>query len=155
MGTRIVQTARPLTPSKAKLQTFLPYESFERTFECLDRARLGKQRVEAWQIWLTTQRSGGGWINHPAVRMWRGHEWWLLLYGLFACIEWRNRGYKDSMLPRFLELLENRAVDPYPDWIGSDALHQSHRSNLIRKDAIHYGKFGWNVVPTIGCHWPR
>ncbi|KAL3696168.1 hypothetical protein R1sor_010244 [Riccia sorocarpa] len=32
------------------LNTFLPYSSFERSIQCLDNRRLGKQRVEAKQI---------------------------------------------------------------------------------------------------------
>jgi hypothetical protein len=32
------------------MQTFLPYASFEETAHILDYRRLGKQRVEGWQI---------------------------------------------------------------------------------------------------------
>ena len=32
------------------MQTFLPYEDFTKTAQCLDYKRLGKQRVEAYQI---------------------------------------------------------------------------------------------------------
>jgi hypothetical protein len=32
------------------LQTFLPYADFVKTAKCLDYRRLGKQRVEAFQI---------------------------------------------------------------------------------------------------------
>ena len=32
------------------MQTFLPYKSFERSVQVLDNKRLGKQRVEAFQI---------------------------------------------------------------------------------------------------------
>lgn len=136
------------------MQTFLPYESFERTFRCLDRARLGKQRVEAWQVWLTTARTTGGWANHPAVRMWRGHEWWLLLYGVQSCEAWIGRGYRDSLLPRFLDAIETRSLDPMPSWLGDARLHSSHRSNLLRKDPKHYGRFGWDEHPEMSYHWP-
>ena len=33
------------------MQTFLQYPDFEKTFKCLDYRRLGKQRVEAMQIY--------------------------------------------------------------------------------------------------------
>lgn len=137
------------------MQTFLPYESFEGTFRCLDRARLGKQRVEAWQVWLATARTTGGWINHPAVRMWRGHEWWLLLYGLQCCEAWIARGYRDSLLTRFLVAIERVPMTSVPPWLGSHELHASHRSNLLRKDPVHYGRFGWTEPPTMGYHWPH
>lgn len=35
------------------MQTFLPYSDFKKTAKCLDYKRLGKQRVEAWQIYET------------------------------------------------------------------------------------------------------
>lgn len=38
------------------MQTFLPYADFEKTAKCLDYKRLGKQRVEAWQIYLTLEK---------------------------------------------------------------------------------------------------
>jgi hypothetical protein len=38
------------------MNTFLPYEDFKKTAECLDNKRLGKQRVEAWTIYLTLQK---------------------------------------------------------------------------------------------------
>lgn len=115
--------------------------------------RLGKQRVEAWQVW-TALTAGGGWSRHPAVRMWRGHEWWLLLYGIDVCLEWRSRGYRDSLLPRFLDQIERREVDPYPHWLGLRELHLSHMGNLLRKDPVHYAARGWTVEPTLGYHWP-
>lgn len=136
------------------LQTFLPYESFSLSANVLDMRRLGKQRVEVWQIWLTTQRTSGGWINHPAVRMWRGHEWWLLLYGAEMCVEWRRRGYRDSLLPRFIAELERRQIDPYPPWLGLDEFHVSHRGNLLRKDMSHYATLGWVVDHTVAYYWP-
>ena len=33
------------------MQTFLPYKSFEKSAKCLDYKRLGKQRIETWQIY--------------------------------------------------------------------------------------------------------
>ena len=135
------------------MQTFLPYESFERTSSVLDMRRLGKQRVEAWQIWLALT-GGSGWSRHPAVLMWRGHEWWLLYYAIEVCLEWRRRGYRDIMLERFLGLIEGRRIDPYPPWLGLRELHLSHMGNLVRKDPIHYGSLGWSVEPMTGYHWP-
>ena len=42
------------------MQTFLPYADYTRTAKCLDRQRLGKQRVECKQI-LNALENGGGW----------------------------------------------------------------------------------------------
>lgn len=54
------------------MQTFLPVANFCESAKYLDKARLGKQRVEAMQILSTLSGASRGWINHPAVRMWRG-----------------------------------------------------------------------------------
>ena len=47
------------------MQTFLPYPDFRESLESLDYKRLGKQRVEAWQIYqiVSGKRTKGGWIN--------------------------------------------------------------------------------------------
>lgn len=38
------------------MNTFLPYADFQKSAQCLDNKRLGKQRVEAWQIYLTLKK---------------------------------------------------------------------------------------------------
>ena len=52
------------------MQTFLPYADFKKSAQCLDYKRLGKQRVEAFQVYkiVSGQRTTGGWINHPIVK---------------------------------------------------------------------------------------
>ena len=61
------------------MQTFLPYPDFNKSIQALEYRRLGKQRVEAYQI-LRTIKTGGGWSHHPTVKMWRGHINALKLY---------------------------------------------------------------------------
>jgi hypothetical protein len=116
----------------------------------LDRQRLGKQRVEARQI-LNTLLFGGGWANHPAVRMWRGFEAALVSYGDIIIHEWMRRGYRNSMplLALYLPELE------MPPWLGDPALHASHRSNLLRKAPEHYNRFGWTERPDLPYVWPK
>lgn len=132
------------------MQTFLPYRSFEKTARCLDHRRLGKQRVECKQI-LSSLTDGGGWKNHPAVKMWRGYEGALVLYAIAICEEWIRRGYNDSLLPHFKERLPRPAVT-MPPWLGRRAFHRSHQSNLKRKDPIHYAQF--NVPDDLEYVWP-
>lgn len=138
------------------MQTFLPYSSLERSVEVLDWRRLGKQRVEAWQILKALERASqgesAGWANHPAVLMWKGYESALAYYGLLCCWEWRSRGYVDNMEQRFLDL--NPSYDSLPSWIGDEAFHRSHRSNLLRKDQAHYSKF-FNDPDDLEYVWPR
>ena len=58
------------------MQTFLPYSCFKQTANCLDYRRLGKQRVEAFQILniLEDITPNSRWKTHPAVLMWKGYE---------------------------------------------------------------------------------
>jgi len=137
------------------MQTFLPFEDFVETARCLDSRRLGKQRVEVLQIY-NTLTSDSRWRNHPAVLMWRGHEWWLLYYGSEICAEWRARGYRDSLLRRFLDHIDEMKaeVPSPPPWLGIVELHSSHRANLIRKLPEHYGLLGWTEEPMTGYYWP-
>lgn len=133
------------------MQTFLPYSNFARSAAVLDRQRLGKQRVEAKQI-LTALTEGGGWANHPAVRMWRGFEPALAEYGWWICSEWIGRGYRDSLLDWFD--VRRDWVPALPLWLGDEAFHASHRSNLLRKLPEHYGQFGWSEPPDLPYVWP-
>ena len=123
------------------MQTFLPYESFKKSFRVLDWRRLGKQRVEAHQILnvLLGRTTTKGWVNHPITKMWKGYEPALQLYFNMCVEEWVNRGYNNNML---LEDITEPII--FPHWLGNDLLHSSHRANLLRKDKEYYSKFMWN-----------
>jgi hypothetical protein len=133
------------------MQTFLPYASFTRTAKILDRARLGKQRVEAKQIILTLEE-GGTWENHPAVRMWRGHIPCLASYGNAICHEWLVRGYEDNLQDFFLSRID--ANCDLPEWFGYQPFHISHQSNLIRKDSSYYWHLFSHVPDNLPYLWP-
>lgn len=134
------------------MQTFLPYADFAASASVLDMKRLGKQRVEAKQIYLALTQPGYGWQSHPAVKMWRDCEAALAEYGFAICQEWTARGYNDTLTPFFAERI---AVGPRPPWLGNPAFHASHRSNLLRKDPTHYGIWGWTEGPELPYVWPR
>lgn len=130
------------------MQTFLPHPNFRISASMLDRQRLGKQRVEAQQILNALAGKTKGWVNHPATRMWRGHEDALKRY-LKCCIdEWVSRGYKNNMGVQ----APTHAI--LPPWVGDERVHSSHRANLLRKDPVHYGSFGWTEDPTAPYYWP-
>jgi Pyrimidine dimer DNA glycosylase len=133
------------------MQTFLPYPDYANSAYVLDRLRLGKQRLEAKQLILALTE-GNGWSNHPAARMWEGHIPELARYGLTICMEWRRRGYNDSLLPFFLDYIDTRA--PAPAWVGDERFHEAHRSNLVRKDPRHYRPFFPYVEEDIPYIWP-
>lgn len=136
------------------MQTFLPYPDFTRSAQCLDRQRLGKQRVEVIQLLKALLVPGSGWANHPAAKMWRGYEKCLGIYGTYICGEWIRRGYKDTCdrkIGQFIPSFNNALA---PLWLGDPAFHASHRSNLLRKDPVHYGQFGWSESNDLPYVWP-
>lgn len=141
------------------MQTFLPYGDFKSCARVLDRQRLGKQRVENLQI-MKALLLGVGWVNHPATKMWRGHEGALLSYQYYICREWKRRGYKDTCWEKTRDLYYEhsnglaRHNALLPPWFGKKRLHSSHRANLLRKDPDHYGRFSWPEEPAEGYHWP-
>ena len=133
------------------MQTFLPYSNFKKTFKTLDYRRLGKQRVEAHQILniLLNRTETKGWRNHPAVKMWEGYESALQLYYNLCVTEWIDRGYNNNML---METIPENIV--FPEWLGNDSFHSTHRSNLLRKDSEYYSQFKWEETPDLEYVWP-
>lgn len=142
------------------MQTFLPYPDFSLTARVLDQARLGKQRVECKQIFLALTEPSYGWKNHPATRMWRGHEGALTLYAWHICHEWRSRGFADTLMPWFEARMDEIPGSLFglsfetPPWLGQTDFHLSHQSNLLRKDPGWYEQFYWDVPPDLPYVWP-
>ena len=122
------------------MQTFVPYPDLRASCVVLDDRRLGKQRVETFQILRALTWPEYAWKNHPAVRMWRGFVPALVEYGLENCREWTRRGYADSVAEQLLGWTGGvePAGAPLPPWWGLEALHLSHRSALLRKDPAYY-----------------
>lgn len=145
------------------MQTFVPETtSFDAIAKVLDRQRLNKQALEGWQILMTLleldpqgeHRVPRGWANHPAVKMWRGHEMALYQYIEAMVKEWKSRGYKSTIgdkakatILRAIELgtLSEPSSNPY--WISDFDLFKevasSHRKALLSKDYEWYSQFGW------------
>jgi len=136
------------------MQTFLPYPNYHASMRTLDKKRLGNQ------IWREGQTlATGKWPNHPASKMWRGHEYSLcgyLLAGVDA-MEWRG-WYNPEVVPRwraFFTGLQSSFPDSGPPtWLGGPAFHASHRSNLLRKNPEWYAQFDWTEPSTLEYIWP-
>ena len=138
------------------MQTFLPYPDFAQSARCLDRQRLGKQRVECLQLLKALLVPGSGWANHPAAKMWKGYEACLIEYGFAVCDEWTYvRKYKDTVSGKLTDLMLDYGFESSknPPWLGNEAFHASHRSNLLRKDPVHYSKFGWTEPHDLPYVW--
>jgi hypothetical protein len=145
------------------MQTFVPVvTSFEDIAKVLDRQRLNKQALEGWQILMTlleldpqgNHRIPKGWVNHPAVKMWRGHEVALYNYIQAMVDEWKKRGYKstigDKAKATMLRALELDIIDgsaTNPEWLSDISMFKdiaaSHRLALLNKDYEWYSQFQW------------
>ena len=148
------------------MQTFLPHPDFELSARSLDAKRLGKQRVECIQVvrGLTWERYG--WKNHPAVKMWRGHEEALGRYSLVCCEVWLELGFADTCAATILADLakvgitdirtqsELEAAGALPAWLGDERFHVSHQSSLVRKDPEYYGARFPGVPDDLPYFWP-
>lgn len=136
------------------MQTFLPLPDYELSARVLDRQRLGKQRLEARQIIRVLLGARSPWAHHPAVLMWCGHAYSLAQYGIAVCREWLSRGYEDHQMEWFETMARVSFVSPPPPWLGRADFHASHRSNLLRKNPVWYGRFGWAESPDLPYVWP-
>ena len=139
------------------MQTFLPYAEYAKSAQVLDRERLNKQRSECKQILRALSGLTAGWVNHPAVRMWRGSERSLIDYSVAICVEQRLRGYEDSLLEelRAMSWMFSQATAIPPSWLGDVQFHTAHRSNLIRKLPGHYAPMWPGVPNNLPYVWPR
>jgi hypothetical protein len=133
------------------MQTFLPYPDLIKSVQVLDYRRLGKQRVETFQVLniLLERTESKGWRNHPVTRMWTGYEEALKLYQNHTIAEWINRGYKNNMK---FENVDSFSII-FPPWFGKDEFHKSHRSNLLRKDYEYYCQY-FDEPSDLEYYWP-
>jgi hypothetical protein len=145
------------------MQTFVPItDSFEDIAKVLDNKRLNKQALEGWQILMTlleldpqgNHRVPKGWYNHPAVKMWRGHEMALYRYIDVMVTEWKRRGFKSTIgdkakatIMRAMELGLLEEVSTNPNWLSDlstfRTIASSHRTALLSKDYEWYSQFHW------------
>lgn len=158
------------------MQTFLPFADFAKSLRVLDYRRLGKQRVEAFQLlcangdeWALKERKRRtgkttaykGWLNHPAAVMWRGYNEALSVYMNLCIHEWQARGYNNTMSKReylfneFFTMQDYSNVVEMPPWLGDERLHASHRSNLLAKEPKFYTQYHWEESPDIPYYWPE
>ena len=140
--------------------TFVPFDDAVACAKALDYRRLGKQRVEAYQIWLALTGRGKflpdgtegpptkGWINHPATQMWKGHTCFLAVYCNAMIDEWIAQGYKNNM-----QKLPHCSNPRPPWWWGWRPIHMSHRASLNRKKPDYY-RFDVGDYKNWGYTWP-
>lgn len=149
------------------MQTFMPFQSFYESFNCLDDKRLSNQRNETLVI-LKALQTGPiqtyipkgqlepstrktPWYNHPIIQMWKGYEWFLIQYGKLNCQYCIERGIRDTLMDVFREFedtfpfIVDKEVNP--EWWGNPLIHNSHKVNLLKKDYGYYHMhFGIDIL---------
>lgn len=140
------------------MQNFLNEYSFSAVADHLDNKRLNKQLTETRQcldILLINPTSR--WRNHPAVLMWKNHEYALWLYAKRIREECIDRGFNvEKNTLQFQKHFEILSSDPskdwaMPDWWQDEVLKErvvvTHRARLYIKDPIFYEKYKRFVEP--------
>lgn len=138
------------------MQTFIPYgDDFGSNAKCLDDRRLIKQCVETSQILDALQGRTKAWRTHPIVRMWRGYEPTLALYGRQMCLEYEERFKREhKCLKKFTDfwVLRGSGISN-PVWLYDQQLQNSHRAALLHKDLAHYRQFFPVTEPKLNYVW--
>lgn len=140
------------------MNTHLPYADLAGSAECLDDDRLNKQRADIVQILksLSEPIPEDG-KEHPAIKMWRGNEPFLIQYGMVVCMEWAARGNTDATMKKiraYQSTFEESSKEP-PEWWGTDAFHDAHKANLLRLKPTHYRQFWPEMSDEAPMVWPR
>ena len=82
--------------------------------------------------------------------MWQGYKDALANYHNIIIEEWIQRGYRNTM-----NHIDSKKQYEKPEWLGSEKLHKSHRSNLLRKDFNFYKQYDWKETTTLEYFWPK
>lgn len=153
------------------MQTFFPFINLVDNAKVLDNKRLNKQILEGYQILkvLSGASPTGGWRNHPAVLMWKGHEYSLRTYVRTMVTEANIRGIKTENNVNNLNQLEERYGEDWgtsmPKWFRTEEVKRvnvTHRARLYVKDPIYYEEFREYVdsplnlpcCKTCSYYWP-
>jgi hypothetical protein len=133
------------------MQTFLPHSQFVACAQALDNKRLNKQILEGYQILNVNSGMSktGGWRNHPAVLMWKGHEGSLFQYIQEMIKEAKLRGINtegnEKNINTLLAKVGSKWNHEAPEWMFDNIklmrVITTHRFNLFKKDPLYYAKY--------------
>jgi len=145
------------------MQVFIPFTEHKESVGSLDNSRLIKQALEATQILdviLGVPTLDGkprtGWVNHPAVIMWKKYPQFLISYLEANILELKRRGIKTTYAEKKLaSYIKDEIVIPV--WWGDDKVHKSHRYRLLQKPLEEFLKRGsWDKTSVnwyLGLKW--
>lgn len=143
------------------MQTFLNELTFSATAERLDKKRLQKQLLEGRQILeILLVNTTAAWRNHPAVLMWKGHEYWLYLYLKQIMLDCKERGINVEknweVISNCKEIIPTANVLP-PEWWTDEKLQHrvvtTHRARLWVKNKEFYSAYenNFDEAETLRC----
>jgi len=125
------------------MQTFVPYSCIIESHQALDNRRLVKQNLETSQLLdaildlpTKTGKPRKGWLNHPALIMWKNNAKALTDYLEAGINESNHRGFKSDYCQERLVIyrkLTSMDNDDLPIWWGDQAVHSSHKLRLLQK----------------------
>jgi hypothetical protein len=161
------------------MQIFLPYSDFVKSLDCLDKKRCFKQLIEVRQVLATNgvkvPKATGGYMkpsykHHPIHKIW-GQYPDALMYYHDICMRFCITKWKIKTKPwTFSYLWRPDEKEPYqslgkfmfplnqyqlsmPWCVGYKPFHDSHKSNLLRKDSDYYSQFAEEVPDNLEYIW--
>jgi hypothetical protein len=140
------------------MNIYMPFPDLTKSAECLDDRRLDKVRSDISAVLRACAESApADGKEHSAVKMWRGNERFLINYGIAVCSEWMSRGNADITLGKMIKMKADFPPDSDqpPEWFGTDELHKSHQSMLLRLQPSHYKEYFGDTPDDIQMFWPR
>lgn len=141
------------------MNIYMPFPDLTKSAECLDDRRLDKVRSDISAVLRACAEPPPVAPNkeHSAIKMWRGNERFLINYGIVVCSEWMSRGNTDSTLAKMMKLRADfpEESDKAPEWFGTDELHKSHQSMLLRLQPSHYKPYFGDTPDDLQMFWPR
>lgn len=170
-----IANSTPWDEKDRGMQIYLPHASFMKSAECLDNQRLMEQRPKIEGLITTLTGTSKTWLDHPIAWQWNGYPSALALFQSMVCFEiekqrllpnsvyarfftpmydYRNGWKRNTRSSYYSDIVDMDQIQ-YPPWLGDEAFHASHRSNLLRKDFKFYRQYGWTETDDLPYVWPE
>ena len=139
------------------MQIFMPYSDYEKSGWSLYPGHPGHLGNQFYREGKTLVK--GGWKNHPASKIWWDYRFSLCEYLKILYHILKEREINDYIIhyKEICELQKQFTNTGKPPFIGNKAFHDSHKSNLIRKDKEKnwnwYQQFNWQVPDSLPYIW--
>lgn len=141
---------------KLKAMTFCTRVAAGRTAQDLTDKHLQRQLEHVFEIVLSLRGEGDLPERDPSVRMWRGYEHALCVYGMLQAMEYgQKRGLYTTRFWDLSEILEEIGGSYVPaPWMRDKDVMRSHRSVLARMYPDFYGDVWPGTPANLPYVWP-